>query len=128
MIPIQLLTLGHTVRVCYDLTNYAELSINSNGDLTIHKLVGSSPKIIDKTVTDETITTTPTARPLKVGDVLVCTYHGKYNYTEGDEYPICRLDSDELDIVIKDDLHSFDYFSSDKSNEFYYKNYFTLKP
>ena len=128
MIPIQLLTLGHTVRVCYDLTNYAELSINSNGDLTIHKLVGGSPKIIDKTVTDETFTIPPTDRPLKVGANLVAI-NEDYGYTKWKSYPILRFDdNDDLNIIVEDDFLNVDYFSTDEKNEYYYKNYFTLKP
>ena len=131
MIPIQLLTLGHTVRVCYDLTNYAELSINSNGDLTIHKLVGGSPKIIDKTVTNETFTTPPTDRPLKVGDVLVCHDEGIIlHITKGSEYPIRKLDDDDddLNIGFEDDLEEIDWVSSDKDSTDYWANNFTLKP
>ena len=130
MIPTQLLTLGHTVRVCYDLTNYAELSINSNGDLTIHKLCGINPKIIDKTVTNETFTTPPTDRPLKVGDVLVCHDEGIIlHITKGNEYPIRKLDDDDdLNIGFEDDLEEIDWVSSDKDSTDYWANNFTLKP
>lgn len=126
MIPIQLLTLGHTVRVCYDLTNYAELSINSNGDLTIHKLVGGSPKIIDKTVTNETFTTPPTDRPLKVGDVLVYTDESDSFWTNENEYIV-------IDIIgnlvwITNDNSTSQFFNLKNDKEDYYKNYFTLKP
>ena len=140
MIPIQLLTLGHTVRVCYDLTNYAELSINSNGDLTIHKLVGGSPKIIDKRITGKDIVslevdsfghplnTPPTDRPLKVGANLVAI-NEDYGYTKWKSYPILRFDdNDDLNIIVEDDFLNVDYFSTDEKNEYYYKNYFTLKP
>lgn len=141
MIPIQLLTLGHTVRVCYDLTNYAELSINSNGDLTIHKLVGGSPKIIDKRIADKEIATLevdslghplntpPTDRPLKVGDVLIYTNENKNLYsalTLDKEYPI-RSNIDGL-IIFTDDDGDNDYTSEDINAAYYYKNYFTLKP
>ena len=126
MIPIQLLTLGHTVRVCYDLTNYAELSINSNGDLTIHKLVGGSPKIIDKTMTDETFTTPPTDRPLKVGDVLIYTDESDSFWTNENEYIV-------IDIIgnlvwITNDNSTSLFFNLKNDKEDYYKNYFTLKP
>ena len=126
MIPIQLLTLGHTVRVCYDLTNYAELSINSNGDLTIHKLVGGSPKIIDKTVTNETFTTPPTDRPLKVGDVLIYTDESDSFWTNENEYIV-------IDIIgnlvwITNDNSTSQFFNLKNDKEDYYKNYFTLKP
>ena len=126
MIPIQLLTLGHTVRVCYDLTNYAELSINSNGDLTIHKLVGGSPKIIDKTVTNETFTTPPTDRPLKVGDVLIYTDESDSFWTNENEYIV-------IDIIgnlvwITNDNSTRQFFNLKNDKEDYYKNYFTLKP
>lgn len=126
MIPIQLLTLGHTVRVCYDLTNYAELSINSNGDLTIHKLVGGSPKIIDKTMTDETFTTPPTDRPLKVGDVLIYTDESDSFWTNENEYIV-------IDIIgnlvwITNDNSTSQFFNLKNDKEDYYKNYFTLKP
>ena len=126
MTPIQLLTLGHTVRVCYDLTNYAELSINSNGDLTIHKLVGGSPKIIDKTVTNETFTTPPTDRPLKVGDVLIYTDESDSFWTNENEYIV-------IDIIgnlvwITNDNSTSQFFNLKNDKEDYYKNYFTLKP
>ena len=126
MIPIQLLTLGHTVRVCYDLTNYAELSINSNGDLTIHKLCGINPKIIDKTVTNETFTTPPTDRPLKVGDVLVCHKSFRDYFTNGKEYVINGMDDDFINVI--DNTHTEYYFFKNTEGELYYKNYFTLKP
>lgn len=143
MTPIQLLTLGHTVRVCYDLTNYAELSINLNGDLTIHKLVGGSPKIIDKRITDKEIVslevdslghllnTPPTDRPLKIGDVLVCHDEGIIlHITKGGEYPIRKLDDDifDLNIGFEDDLEEIDWVSSDKDSTDYWANNFTLKP
>ena len=126
MIPIQLLTLGHTVRVCYDLTNYAELSINSNGDLTIHKLCGINPKIIDKTVTNETFTTPPTDRPLKVGDVLIYTDESDSFWTNENEYIV-------IDIIgnlvwITNDNSTSQFFNLKNDKEDYYKNYFTLKP
>jgi len=138
MIPIQLLTLGHTVRVCYDLTNYAELSINSNGDLTIHKLVGGSPKIIDKRITDKEIVslevdslghplnTPPTDRPLKVGDVLIYTDESDSFWTNENEYIV-------IDIIgnlvwITNDNSTSQFFNLKNDKEDYYKNYFTLKP
>ena len=126
MIPTQLLTLGHTVRVCYDLTNYAELSINSNGDLTIHKLCGINPKIIDKTVTNETFTTPPTDRPLKVGDVLIYTDESDSFWTNENEYIV-------IDIIgnlvwITNDNSTSQFFNLKNDKEDYYKNYFTLKP
>jgi hypothetical protein len=138
MIPIQLLTLGHTVRVCYDLTNYAELSINSNGDLTIHKLVGGSPKIIDKRITGKDIVslevdsfghplnTPPTDRPLKVGDVLVYTDESDSFWTNENEYIV-------IDIIgnlvwITNDNSTSQFFNLKNDKEDYYKNYFTLKP
>lgn len=130
MIPIQLLTLGHTVRVCYDLTNYAELSINSNGDLTIHKLVGGSPKIIDKTVTNETFTTPPTDRPLKVGDVLVChTLNDEfYSLTLGKEYPISEVVQRRLyPIGFTDDIEH-NTLSDVEHSPFHWSKLFTLKP
>ena len=138
MTPIQLLTLGHTVRVCYDLTNYAELSINSNGDLTIHKLVGGSPKIIDKRITGKDIVslevdsfghplnTPPTDRPLKVGDVLVYTDESDSFWTNENEYIV-------IDIIgnlvwITNDNSTSQFFNLKNDKEDYYKNYFTLKP
>ena len=138
MIPIQLLTLGHTVRVCYDLTNYAELSINSNGDLTIHKLVGGSPKIIDKRITGKDIVslevdsfghplnTPPTDRPLKVGDVLIYTDESDSFWTNENEYIV-------IDIIgnlvwITNDNSTSQFFNLKNDKEDYYKNYFTLKP
>ena len=138
MIPIQLLTLGHTVRVCYDLTNYAELSINLNGDLTIHKLVGGSPKIIDKRITGKDIVslevdsfghplnTPPTDRPLKVGDVLIYTDESDSFWTNENEYIV-------IDIIgnlvwITNDNSTSQFFNLKNDKEDYYKNYFTLKP
>jgi len=144
MIPIQLLTLGHTVRVCYDLTNYAELSINSNGDLTIHKLVGGSPKIIDKRITGKDIVslevdsfghplnTPPTDRPLKVGDVLVAIDECKM-MSSGipalvllNEYPIHTMYENSL--VIESLASKTHSFSTKKDSPSYWSNYFTLKP
>ena len=138
MIPTQLLTLVHTVRVCYDLTNYAELSINSNGDLTIHKLVGGSPKIIDKRITGKDIVslevdsfghplnTPPTDRPLKVGDVLIYTDESDSFWTNENEYIV-------IDIIgnlvwITNDNSTSQFFNLKNDKEDYYKNYFTLKP
>ena len=130
MIPIQLLTLGHTVRVCYDLTNYAELSINSNGDLTIHKLVGGSPKIIDKTVTNETFTTPPTDRPLKVGDVLVChTLNDEfYSLTLGKEYPISEVVQGKIYPIGFTDNIEHNTLSDEEHSSFHWSKLFTLKP
>ena len=144
MIPIQLLTLGHTIRVCYDLTNYAELSINSNGDLTIHKLVGGSPKIIDKRITGKDIVslevdsfghplnTPPTDQPLKVGDVLVaidpCEMMSSGNpaLILQNQYPIHTMDGNS--IVIKSLISNTHSFSIKKESASYWQNYFTLKP
>ena len=142
MTPIQLLTLGHTVRVCYDLTNYAELSINSNGDLTIHKLVGGSPKIIDKRITGKDIVslevdsfghplnTPPTDRPLKVGDVLVChTLNDEfYSLTLGKEYPISEVVQRRLyPIGFTDDIEH-NTLSDVEHSPFHWSKLFTLKP
>ena len=130
MIPIQLLTLGHTVRVCYDLTNYAELSINSNGDLTIHKLCGINPKIIDKTVTNETFTTPPTDRPLKVGDVLVChTLNDKFfSLTLGKEYPISEVVQGKIYPIGFTDNIEHNTLSDEEHSSFHWSKLFTLKP
>ena len=130
MIPTQLLTLGHTVRVCYDLTNYAELSINSNGDLTIHKLCGINPKIIDKTVTNETFTTPPTDRPLKVGDVLVChTLNDKFfSLTLGKEYPISEVVQGKIYPIGFTDNIEHNTLSDEEHSSFHWSKLFTLKP
>lgn len=129
MTPIQLLTLGHTVRVCYDLTNYAELSINLNGDLTIHKLVGGSPKIIDNRETNLQTQTVPAPdRPLKVGDVLIYTDESDSFWTNENEYPIRSIASGLLSVVNDNGaIRTFDLISD---GEFFecYKNCFTLKP
>jgi len=140
MIPIQLLTLGQTVRVCYDLTNYAELSISSTGDLTIHKLVGNSPKIIDKRLNDKEIVSaevnslgeqlnTPPDRPLKVGDVLVChTLTPESEITIGNEYIISLLDlNDDLNIGFYDEKGNIEWFSTYEFSDYFYKKYFSLK-
>lgn len=140
MIPIQLLTLGQTVRVCYDLTNYAELSISSTGDLTIHKLVGNSPKIIDKRLNDKEIVSaevnslgeqlnTPPDRPLKVGDVLVF-YGGNGGwFTNGKEYVVKRITDNQFSNAICVTNDSFDYtwFSVNETSMDYWQRYFSLK-
>ena len=135
MIPTQLLTLGHTVRVCYDLTNYAELSINSNGDLTIHKLVGGSPQIIDKregyniSKLHEQNAEYPTDRPLKVGDVLVCKDAMSW-FTLGKQYIVKSIEDINFinAICLTNDDYRYEWFSVNKDSIDFWQKYFTLKP
>lgn len=39
---------GKHIRVRFDSSNYADISITSNGDIEIHNLVGFNPQIIDR--------------------------------------------------------------------------------
>lgn len=125
---------NEVVRFQFDHSNYADLSIDTEGNLTVHNLCGINPKIIDKTVTDETFTIPPTDRPLKVGDVLVChTLNDEFypNIKIGNEYKIIDIlqDGEEpYPIIFLDDARVRECAAIETSSNFYYKNYFTLKP